>query len=200
MDWMTLRFAPRSKSDSNRRHGMASPRTRTPFCISCFNWPKATASLKEIMSSLKLPPLSWVVVLFLSLFAVGQSADPNQPASTPQNQAAEQLSVPAPSSPVTFDQVMDKVVEREHFFNAQMRHLHPLVETYIQNLKNTKDATTVPTKDEYFLGRLDMSDGADDRSFMGQPGFGRQVMNKLTSLYSLRFLPLGFAQMVVLDD
>ena len=152
------------------------------------------------MSSLKLPPLSWVAVVFVSLFVVGQSADPSQPASSGQNQAAEQLSVPAPSSPVTFDQVMDKVVEREHFFNAQMRHLHPLVETYIQNLKNTKDATTVPTKDEYFLGRLDMSDGADDRSFMGQPGFGRQVMNKLTSLYSLKFLPLGFAQMVVLDD
>ena len=95
---------------------------------------------------------------------------------------------------------MDKVVEREHFFNAQMRHLHPLVETYIQNLKNTKDATTVPTKDEYFLGRLDMSNGADDRSFMGEPGFGRQVISKLTSLYSLKFLPLGFAQMVVLDD
>ena len=152
------------------------------------------------MSSLKLPPLSWVAVVFLSLFAAGQSADPSQPASNNQNQAAEPLSVPAPSSPVTFDQVMDKVVEREHFFNAQMRHLHPLVETYIQNLKNTKDATTVPTKDEYFLGRLDMSDGADDRSFMGQPGFGRQVMSKLTSLYSLKFLPLGFAQMVVLDD
>jgi len=152
------------------------------------------------MSSLKLPPLSWVAVVFLSLFAAGQSADPSQPASNNQNQAAEPLSVPAPSSPVTFDQVMDKVVEREHFFNAQIRHLHPLVETYIQNLKNTKDATTVPTKDEYFLGRLDMSDGADDRSFMGQPGFGRQVMSKLTSLYSLKFLPLGFAQMVVLDD
>jgi hypothetical protein len=152
------------------------------------------------MRSLKLPPLLWVVVLFLSSYAVGQSADPNQPASTDRNPANEQLSVPTTSAAVTFDQVIDKVVEREHFFNAQMRHLHPLVETYIQNLKNNKDATTVPTKDEYFLGRLDMTNGADDRSFMGQPGFGRQVMSKLTSLYSLKFLPLGFAQMVVLDD
>jgi Peptidase family M48 len=58
----------------------------------------------------------------------------------------------------------------------------------------------VPTKDEYFLGRLDMSNGTDDRSFMGQPGFGQQMIGKLTSLYSLKFLPLGFAQMVVLDD
>jgi hypothetical protein len=152
------------------------------------------------MRSLKLLPLSWVIFFSFSLCAMGQGSDPSQPATTDRNPAAEQLSVPAPPSPVTFDQVIDKVVEREHAFNAQMRHLHPLVETYIQNLKNTKDSTTVPTKDEYFLGRLDMSNGADDRSFMGQPGFGRQVVSKLTSLYSLKFLPLGFAQMVVLDD
>jgi len=152
------------------------------------------------MSSMKLPPLLSVLVVFLSAFALAQGADPNQPASSEHSPAAEQLSIPTSSTPVTFDQVMDRVVEREHYFNAQMRHLHPLVETYIQNLKNTKDATTVPTKDEYFLGRLDMSNGADDRSFMGEPGFGRQIINKLTSLYSLRFLPLGFAQMVVLDD
>lgn len=152
------------------------------------------------MRSLKLPPLSWVAVIFFSLWAMGQSTDPSQSGSTDRNPGAEQLSVPTSSTPVTFDQVMDKVVEREHFFNAQMRHLHPMVETYIQNLKNTKDATTVPTKDEYFLGRLDMSNGADDRSFMGEPGFGRMLMSKLTSLYALKFLPLGFAQMVVLDD
>lgn len=155
------------------------------------------------MRSWKLPSLLWVVVVFFCLGALAQSADPSQPVTTEPKPAEPQLSTPAPTpspSAVTFDQVIDRVVEREHAFNVQMRHLHPLVETYIQNLKTTKDDTTVPTKDEYFLGRLDMSNGTDDRSFMGEPGFGRQLMTKLTSLYSLRFLPLGFAQMVVLDD
>ena len=151
------------------------------------------------MRSFRMLPFSWVALILFSLYAVGQSADPSLPASTDRPPVAEPSNATA-AAPATFDQVIDRVVEREHFFNAQMRHLHPLVETYIQNLKNTKDDTTVPTKDEYFLGRLDMSHGADDRSFMGQPGFGRQMINKLTSLYSLKFLPLGFAQMVVLDD
>ena len=91
------------------------------------------------------------------------------------------------------------MVQREHLFLAQMRHMRPLVETYLQDLKTEKDGRAVPTKDQYYLGRLDMSDGPEDTSFVGQPGFGRRMMNKLTGLYSVQFLPLGFAQMVVLD-
>ncbi|OLB84312.1 MAG: hypothetical protein AUI17_07205 [Acidobacteriales bacterium 13_2_20CM_2_55_5] len=107
--------------------------------------------------------------------------------------------MPAPS-PASFDQVIDKVVEREHFFTAQMHHLHPLVETYIQNLKSDKELGMVPASDQYFLGRIDLSEGTEDRSFLGQPGFRTRVFSKLTSLYSMKFLPLGFAQMVMLDE
>ena len=74
-----------------------------------------------------------------------------------------------------------------------------MVETYLQDLKTDKDGNAVPVKDQYYLGRLDMSDGPEDTSFVGQPGFGHRMLNRLTGLYSLHFLPLGFAQMVVLD-
>ena len=94
---------------------------------------------------------------------------------------------------------MDRVVQKEHLFVAQMRHMRPLVETYLQDLKTDKDGNAFPVKDQYFLGRLDMSDGPEDTSFIGQPGFGRRMVNHLTSLYAMHFLPLGFAQMVVLD-
>lgn len=99
----------------------------------------------------------------------------------------------------TLNDVIDRVVQREHYFMAQMRHMHPMVETYLQNLKNDATGNPEPVKDEYFLGRLDMTDGAEDVSFVGQPGFGHRMMAKLTGLYSLRYLPMGFAQMVVLD-
>ncbi len=82
---------------------------------------------------------------------------------------------------------------------AQMRHMRPMVETYLQDLRTDKDGVAVPVKDQYFLGRLDMSDGPEDTSFVGQPGFGHRMLNHLTGLYSMHFLPLGFAQMVVLD-
>jgi Peptidase family M48 len=127
--------------------------------------------------------------------AAGASSDSTAPATMTQLPAAS--STPTPSS---FDQVVDRVVEREHFFVAQMKHAHPLVETYIQNLKSDKELGAVPTADHYFLGRLDMSNGTDDRTFIQAPGFGRRMLNSLTSVYSMHFLPLGFAQMVMLDD
>jgi hypothetical protein len=142
--------------------------------------------------------LSFFLLLAGSLPALSQDAAPPASATdaAPAMQGAEPLPSPPPSS---FNDVMDLVVQREHLFLAQMRHMHPMVETYLQDLKSDKDGDNSPVKDEYFLGRLDMSDGPEDTSFVGQPGFGRRMINRLTSVYSMRFLPLGFAQMVVLD-
>ncbi len=86
---------------------------------------------------------------------------------------------------------------------AQMKQLHPLVETYLQNLKEDKDlGAAVPVSDVYFLGRLDMSEGTDDRAFVSPTtaGLGRRMLSKLSSVYAMKFLPLGFAQMTVLDQ
>src|SRR5438270_961184 len=121
--------------------------------------------------------------------------DPAKPATMTQLPAAN-----SQTAPTSFDQVVDRIVEREHFFVAQMRHMHPLVETYIQNMKSDKELGAVPVGDHYFLGRLDMSNGTDDRTFSGRPGFGRRMLDSLTSVYALHFLPLGFAQMVMMDD
>ena len=123
---------------------------------------------------------------------------PAPPAAVPA--APAQSASPLPPAAVTLNDVLDRVVQREHLFMAQMRHMHPLVETYLQDLKNDSDGNTTPVKDQYFLGRLDMTDGPEDTSFVGQPGFSHRMIAKLTGIYSLRFLPMGFAQMVVLDS
>jgi hypothetical protein len=111
---------------------------------------------------------------------------------------------PAPgTAAASFDQVVDRAVEREHFFMTQMRQLHPLVETYLQNLRPDKDLNApVPASDVYFLGRLDMSRGTDDRAFTSPTtaGLGKRMLAKLGDVYTMKFLPLGFAQMVVLDE
>jgi hypothetical protein len=129
--------------------------------------------------------------------AASADAPPAPPAES--GQAAPAPVARATPPPASFDDVMDRVVQKEHLFVAQMRHMRPMVETYLQDLKTDKDGNAWPVKDEYFLGRLDMSDGPEDTSFIGQPGFGRRMVNHLTSLYAMHFLPLGFAQMVVLD-
>jgi hypothetical protein len=146
----------------------------------------------------------WLSFVMISGFVAGASAQESAPAAEPESTIpATVTQLPAPSSapaPGSFDQVVDRIVEREHFFVAQMKHAHPLVETYIQNMKSDKELGATPTNDHYFLGRLDMSNGTDDRTFIEQPGFGRRMLSSLTSVYSMHFLPLGFAQMVMLDD
>jgi len=123
---------------------------------------------------------------------------PAQPsASIPSTSPAQST---APPTNTTFNDVLDHLVQREHLFMAQMRHMHPMVETYLQDIKNDSSGNLVPVKDQYYLGRLDMSDGPEDVSFVGQPGFGHRMLTKLTGVYSLHFLPMGFAQMVVLDS
>jgi Peptidase family M48 len=152
------------------------------------------------MRSFRLLLLS--LILVVSFLATVNAQDSPSPASDGSS-AATVVQLPAAMAqpaPGSFDQVMDRVVEREHFFVAQMRHSHPLVETYIQNMKTDKEMGATPVNDHYFLGRLDISEGADDRLFVGQPGFGRHMLESITSLYSLHFVPLGFARMVLLDE
>jgi len=124
---------------------------------------------------------------------------PIVPAAMAPTAAPAQSAESLPPAAATLNEVMDRVVQREHLFMAQMRHMHPLVETYLQDLKNDSAGNPIPVNDKYFLGRLDMSDGPEDTSFVGQPGFSHRMLAKLTGVYSLHYLPMGFAQMVVLD-
>jgi Peptidase family M48 len=150
---------------------------------------------------------------FLVCGCVSASFAQTSPAQTTPTQTSPEPQLPSRDSAAeqamptanSFDQVVDRAVEREHFFMAQMKQLHPLVETYIQNLKEDKDLDApVPASDVYFLGRLDMSEGegADDRTFVSPTtaGLGKRMLSKLKDVYSMRFLPLGFAQMVILDQ
>jgi Peptidase family M48 len=147
-----------------------------------------------------------VLVLILGcVFAVNAQVPPASAAQSALGATVAPSGSPAqgsdlPPAAITLNDVIDHVVQREHLFTAQMRHMHPLVETYLQDLKNDSAGTPIPVKDQYFLGRLEMNDAPEDVSFVGQPGFGHRMLNRLTGVYALRFLPMGFAQMVVLDS
>src|SRR5271167_3791734 len=72
---------------------------------------------------------------------------------------------PKPSPALSFDQTVDRVVERERGFVLTMKRMHPLAETYIQNLREDSDHNVEPVSDQYFLGRLDLNDGIHDSVF-----------------------------------
>jgi hypothetical protein len=129
--------------------------------------------------------------VLIALIAVAISvAAQDSPAVQPQ----------APQQPVSFDQVMDRVMEREAQFVNTMRNYTPIVETYIQNMQPDKELGAVPRSDEYFLGRLRYDGHVDQKSFLDdRPGFYKRMTNKLTGFMRVEFLPLGFAQMIMVD-
>jgi hypothetical protein len=107
---------------------------------------------------------------------------------------------PTVSPALSFDQTVDRVVERERGFVVTMKRMHPLAETYIQNLHEDNDHNVKPVSDQYFLGRIDLNRGIHDSMFQRQhEGFLHHVSNPISSALAYKFLPQGFAQMVVLD-
>jgi hypothetical protein len=101
---------------------------------------------------------------------------------------------------LSFDQTVDRVVEREHKFVETMQRMHPLAETYIQNLHEDSDRNVEPVNDQYFLGRVDLNNGPRDAVFQKHhKGFLHHALHPLSAALSTRFLPQGFAQMVILD-
>src|SRR4051812_2360187 len=100
---------------------------------------------------MRMVRLDLLLVSFLLAGSFAGAQDSSSPA--PENGSrlpASALTAPAPAEPAppaaTLNDVMDRVVQREHYFMAQMRHMHPMVETYLQDLKTDSDGHSIPVK------------------------------------------------------
>jgi hypothetical protein len=79
-----------------------------------------------------------------------------------------------------------------------MKTMHPLVETYIQNLDKDDELAFHPSGDQYFLGKLDFNPAAvRERTFLNKPSFPTSIGSRLKQIYSVKYLPEGFEQMLV---
>src|SRR3981081_431489 len=67
----------------------------------------------------------------------------------------------AAAQQTTLAQVVDKIVAQEQAEVQSLRQYSPIVETYIQMLRPTKERGAVPNGDKYFLGRADLAKGLD---------------------------------------
>src|ERR1700677_359604 len=104
------------------------------------------------MRILPIGPLLLCFAFVASLPAISQdsASTPAVSSSDPPQSGASN----APQAPATFEDVIDRVVEKEHLFLAHMRHMRPMVETYLQDMKSDSAGKAEPVKDQYFLGRL----------------------------------------------
>lgn len=93
------------------------------------------------------------------------------------------------------DRVLDQIVAREGEVLRNLRQYQPLVETYLQSVRTDAVQGSVPVKDRYLLGRLNLGEpprkGKDRYKPKGQ----------LLDLYhySVSSNPDGFARMLALD-
>ena len=116
-----------------------------------------------------------------------------------QQQPPAKQSGPAPAAKSTdVDQIIDKIAAREAALTARMKNLHPLVETYLQTLNKDDQLAFRPAGDKYFLAKLDFNADDKERSMVKKDGFKNKVLGRLSQVYSIKYLPGGFAQMLVL--
>ena len=155
----------------------------------------------------------WILTasLLLPLIAGAQATDP-APAAQPaaaQPTAVQPVSntnpglalaQPAAKVPVSIDQVVDQIIEREHALISFLKNRTPLVETYLQNLTPDVKLGATPKEDHYFLGRLDMAETIDRRDYlMKQTSFQQSLMGGVTKLFRIQYQPMGFSWMVFAD-
>jgi hypothetical protein len=112
-----------------------------------------------------------------------------------------------------FDLVVDKIAARESATIKSLREYTPMVETYIQNMRQDKDLGSVPTSDRYFLGRVKLQPGVEDVNFLPQENEPQpSSLQKIFSSLKLtrtkkgdkkpqtgRYMSEGFAQMILMD-
>jgi len=128
-----------------------------------------------------------LLFFFLAAIATPLCSIAQAPAAQSQN-----------ASTVSIDSILTKAVEQEQKLAIKMDSLSPIIETYTQKMEPHPDLGAVPTSDNYFLGKLDMSRGPNQRSMLGESSWISMLGRKLTPLYSIAFMPEGFASMLLL--
>ena len=149
----------------------------------------------------------FTVILLAMTASAQQAADPNSASQPAASQPAVKpisttpglgLAAQTPKTPVSVDQVVDSIIEREHALIQFLKNRTPLVETYLQNLQPDSKLGAVPKEDHYFLGRLDLSD-IDRRDYLTkEASFQRTLMGGVTKLFRIQYQPMhiGFVRTV----
>jgi hypothetical protein len=103
----------------------------------------------------------------------------------------------ASTTGTSFDDVVDRAIAQEQNEFKILYGEEPVAETYIQDLAPDRDFGTVPKTDHLFLGKVSLSKGISVDSFL--PQSKAHGLNVFARLFSMEYLPRGFAQMMMID-
>jgi hypothetical protein len=146
------------------------------------------------------------LLVWLSAFAqtvqptqASQSVQPgtsaaSAPGNTPPAAPAQQAQAPS-----TMDQVVDRIILREHGLIDVLKTRTPIVETYLQNLQWDAQLGPVPKDDRYFLGRVDLTESIDRKSYLQDESMEKHLLGGVTKYFKMQYQPLGFSWMLFAD-
>jgi hypothetical protein len=126
------------------------------------------------------------------------AAEPALPTSQPTQPTRAQPNSQQ-AAPTTMDQLVDRIIEREHNLMKLLQGRTPIVETYLQNLTQDPQLGPVPKNDRYFLGRMDLSKSIDRKDYMKQESMEKRLLGGFTKLFTMQYRPLGFSWMIFAD-
>jgi peptidase M48-like protein len=152
----------------------------------------------QVMSAKRIVIL--VVLVSLGSWAQQSSAPA---ASAPAPAAAPRAVVPPPraSAPAaTVDQVIDRLIDREHALVAMLQSRTPVVETYLQNIQADPANGPAPASDRYFLGRMDLGPDPEQASYLQtDENVKSRMLGGFGKLFKVEYKPIGFSWMVFAD-
>ncbi|MGA2990153.1 MAG: M48 family metalloprotease [Candidatus Korobacteraceae bacterium] len=111
----------------------------------------------------------------------------------------------APAQPTSLEQVIERITSREAENFKALQQFSPMVETYIQEFRQDKEVGQVPANDHYYLGRASFKGYVRDINFLdnsrpGVGGFTSKIIHHIPGPSHTEFIPVGFAQMAVIDN
>jgi hypothetical protein len=95
-----------------------------------------------------------------------------------------------PQTATKLDEIIDRIIKREHDEIAAFDLFSPVIETYIQEVKFKQAFGTVPKSDRYFLGQAD---------FQGRLKVHSMIEGGKKRSFFWSFDPAGFLQMIYID-
>jgi hypothetical protein len=95
-------------------------------------------------------------------------------------------------------EAVDRAIASEKVLLERLRKLRPVVETYIQEEQPDAERGFKPIKDHYFLGRLDLSHGVNEDSYIPSQGFRKRLQSMKLLSWNLNMR--GWAQLALVDE
>jgi hypothetical protein len=133
---------------------------------------------------------AWFGVLSM-LFPLGTIAQGTQ-STAPQKK----------KSPI--DTLVDRITAREHKEVQIIRKYRPIIETYIQDVRQDKHLGAIPVKDHYFIGVADLGKGVVLHSMDKNEEGVRKHLKPLEAIAQAvtptpMYVPEGFLEMIYID-